>query len=95
VLVISGSGSVNTSIGDDLLLPSFAAPIIGGVALTGGAVSVLGTVLAAFLIRLVDVTQAQFDIDRRWVDLVVGVVVLGAVLIGRLREVVAARRAGT
>jgi ribose transport system permease protein len=95
VLVISGSGSVNTSIGDDLLLPSFAAPIIGGVALTGGAVSVLGTVLAAFLIRLVDVTQAQFDIDRRWVDLVVGVVVLGAALIGRLREVVAARRAGT
>ncbi len=86
VLVISGSGSVNTSIGDDLLLPSFAAPIIGGVALTGGAVSVVGTVLAAFIIRMVDVTQAQFDIDRRWVDLVVGVVVLGAVLLSRLRE---------
>lgn len=94
VLVVAGSGSVNTSIGDDLLLPSFAAPIIGGVALTGGAVSVIGTVLAAFIIRMVDVTQAQFDIDRRWVDLVVGVVVLGAVLIGRVREAVTVRRGG-
>jgi ribose transport system permease protein len=94
VLVVAGSGSVNTSIGDDLLLPSFAAPIIGGVALTGGAVSVVGTVLAAFIIRMVDVTQAQFDIDRRWVDLVVGVVVLGAVLIGRVREAVATRMRG-
>jgi len=94
VLVVAGSGSVNTSIGDDLLLPSFAAPIIGGVALTGGAVSVVGTMLAAFIIRMVDVTQAQFDIDRRWVDLVVGVVVLGAVLVGRIREVVGARLRG-
>jgi ribose transport system permease protein len=38
-------------------LPSFAAPIIGGAALAGGAVSVLGTVLAAFIVRLVDVVR--------------------------------------
>jgi ribose transport system permease protein len=86
VIVVAAFGSVNASIGDDLLLPSFAAPIIGGVALIGGVVSVTGTVLAAFLVRLVDVTQAQFDINRRWVDLIVGAVVLGAVLLGRARE---------
>ena len=86
VIVVSLSGSVNSSIGDDLLLPSFAAPIIGGVALTGGAVSVIGTCLAAFLVRLVDVMQAQFDINRRWIDVIVGAVVLGAVLLGTVRE---------
>ncbi|MCW3816003.1 ABC transporter permease [Micromonospora sp. DR5-3] len=86
VIVVAAFGSVNASIGDDLLLPSFAAPIIGGVALAGGVVSVTGTVLAAFLVRLVDVTQAQFDINRRWVDLIIGAVVLGAVLLGRARE---------
>jgi ribose transport system permease protein len=86
VIVLASLGSVNASIGDDLLLPSFAAPIIGGVALTGGVVSVLGTCLAAFLVRLVDVMQAQFDINRRWIDLIVGAVVLGAVLIGNLRQ---------
>jgi ribose transport system permease protein len=86
VITVAASGSVNASIGDDLLLPSFAAPIIGGVALTGGVVSVLGTVLAAFLVRLVDVMQAQFDINRRWIDLIVGAVVLGVVLIGTFRQ---------
>jgi ribose transport system permease protein len=85
VLVLALSGSVNASIGDDLLLPSFAAPIIGGVALTGGVVSVLGTCLAAFVVRLVDVAQAQYGINPRWVDLVVGAVVLGAVLLSQKR----------
>ncbi|RKR91199.1 monosaccharide ABC transporter membrane protein (CUT2 family) [Micromonospora pisi] len=86
VITVASSGSVNSSIGDDLLLPSFAAPIIGGVALTGGAVSVAGTCLAAFIVRLVDVLQAQFDINRRWIDLIVGAVVLGAVLLGTARQ---------
>ena len=91
VITVASAGSVNASIGDDLLLPSFAAPIIGGVALTGGVVSVLGTCLAAFIVRLVDVMQAQFDINRRWIDLIVGAVVLGAVLIGTLRQRLAGR----
>jgi ribose transport system permease protein len=79
------SGSVNATIGDDLLLPSFAAPIIGGVALVGGAVSVLGTCLAALIVRLVDVAQAEYSIDPSWVNLIVGAVVLGAVLLTQLR----------
>lgn len=91
VLTLAQSGSVNATIGDDLLLPSFAAPIIGGVALAGGVVSVLGTCLAAFIVRLVDVAQAQFGINRRWVDLIVGAVVLGVVLVGALRQRFGAR----
>ena len=85
VIVVALSGSVNATIGDDLLLPSFAAPIIGGVALAGGVVSVLGTCLAALIVRLVDVAQAQYSINPDWVDLIVGAVVLGAVLITQLR----------
>lgn len=86
VLVLALSGSVNASIGDDLLLPSFAAPIIGGVALAGGGVKVVGTLLAAFIVRLVDVAQAQYNISPRWVDLVVGAVVLGTVLLSQRPE---------
>jgi ribose transport system permease protein len=85
VVEVALSGSVNATIGDDLLLPSFAAPIIGGVALVGGAVSVAGTCLAALIIRLVDVAQAQYSIDPSWVSLIVGAVVLGAVLLTQLR----------
>jgi ribose transport system permease protein len=92
VLTVAASGSVNASIGDDLLLPSFAAPIIGGVALAGGMVSVTGTCLAAFLVRLVDVMQAQFGINPRWIDLIIGAVVLGAVLLGTARQRIQERR---
>jgi ribose transport system permease protein len=92
VLTVALSGSVNASIGDDLLLPSFAAPIIGGVALAGGVVSVVGTCLAAFAVRLVDVAQAQFGINQEWVDLIVGAVVLGVVLIGAVRAKISGRQ---
>jgi ribose transport system permease protein len=86
VLTVASAPGVNKSIGGDWLLPSFAAPIIGGAALAGGAVSVLGTVLAAFIVRLVDVARAQFSLDPSWVNFTVGAVVLGTVIVGRIRE---------
>lgn len=76
---------VNRSVGGDWLLPSFAAPIIGGVALTGGSVAVLGTVLAAFVMRLIDTARAQFSLDPSWVNFLIGLVVLGTVVGGHLR----------
>jgi ribose transport system permease protein len=86
VVIVALSGSVNATVGNDLLLPSFAAPIIAGVALSGGTVSVLGTCLAAFVVRLVDVSRAQYNISASWVDLIVGAVVLGAVLMEQVRR---------
>ncbi|UNK71478.1 ABC transporter permease [Microbacterium sp. H1-D42] len=89
---ISFLPGVNTTVGGDWLLPSFAAPIIGGVALAGGTVAVLGTVLAAMVVRLVDSASPIFRFDAAAVNFVVGAVVLGTVALGRLREVRAARR---
>ena len=39
--------NVNAGFGSDWLLPSFIAAVLGGVALTGGEVSVAGILLAA------------------------------------------------
>ncbi|MEV6760464.1 ABC transporter permease [Streptomyces sp. NPDC051105] len=77
---------VNRSVGGDWLLPSFAAPIIGGVALTGGSIAVFGTVLAAFVTRLIDAARAQFSLDPSWVNLLIGLVVLGTVAGGHLNQ---------
>jgi ribose transport system permease protein len=85
VVTLASAPGVNQSIGGDWLLASFAAPIIGGVALSGGAVSVTGTVLAALIVRLVDVTRAQFSLNPSWVNFVVGGVVLGTVVITHRR----------
>ncbi|RSM71833.1 ABC transporter permease [Kibdelosporangium aridum] len=87
VVTLMSAPGVNQSIGGDWLLASFAAPIIGGVALSGGAVSVSGTVLAAFIVRLVDVARAQFSLNPSWVNFVVGAVVLGTVVLTHRRGV--------
>jgi len=77
---------VNRSVGGDWLLPSFAAPIIGGVSLSGGSVAVFGTVLAAFVMRLIDAARAQFSLDPSWVNFLIGLVVLGTVVGGRIHQ---------
>jgi len=91
---LASLSGVNTSVGGDWLLPSFAAPIIGGVALTGGTVAILGTTLAATVVRLVDSARAEFQLAPAWVNFVIGAVVLGTVALGRAREVRDSRRAG-
>ncbi|HEY5224104.1 MAG TPA: ABC transporter permease [Microbacteriaceae bacterium] len=93
-VTLASLSGVNQSIGGDWLLPSFAAPIIGGVSLTGGSVAILGTVFAATIVRLVDSARAIFQLDPAWVNFVVGAVVLGSVALGRARQVRDARRAG-
>jgi ribose transport system permease protein len=86
VLSVASLPGINRSVGGDWLLPSFAAPIIGGVALTGGSVAVLGTILAAVLIRLVDTAHSQYSWDANWVSFIVGGVVLGTVLLSTRRQ---------
>lgn len=66
-------------IGQSWLLLSFAVPIIGGVALTGGSVRIIGTVLAALIIALINNSVIHLGIDPFYVDLLVGLLVLGAV----------------
>ncbi|MFI5736041.1 ABC transporter permease [Kribbella sp. NPDC051587] len=85
ILTVASSPGVNKSIGGDWLLPSFAAPIIGGALLTGGSAVVLGTVLAAFIVRFVDTARAEFSLEPSWVNFVVGAVVLGSVVLGQVR----------
>ncbi len=86
MLTVASSPGVNKSIGADWLLPSFAAPIIGGALLTGGSVVVLGTVLAAFIVRLVDSFRAEFQLEPSWVQFLIGAAVLGTVVLGQARE---------
>jgi ribose transport system permease protein len=85
MLTVASAPGVNKSIGVDWLLPSFAAPIIGGAVLTGGSVVVLGTLLAAFVVRLVDSFRAEFQLEPSWVQFLIGAVVLGTVVLGQLR----------
>ncbi len=73
-------------IGSTWLLPSFATPIIGGVALSGGDVSIIGTVLAAFVVALIQNSLVHLQIDPYYVQFLLGLLILGAVGLNRLSQ---------
>jgi ribose transport system permease protein len=75
------------SIGDDWLILSFAAPVIGGAALAGGHVSVLGTVFGVVIVAIITQALVIFRIDPFFVQVVLGLLILWAVGVNRLREV--------
>jgi ribose transport system permease protein len=87
ILLMARLGSAQPSIGSDWLLPSFAIPIVGGIALAGGGASVLNTILAAFLIALIENGLVLTQVDPYWYQFLLGAIILGAVGLNRLRAV--------
>ena len=89
VLAVAQLGSAQPTIGADWLLLSFAAPIIGGAALTGGYISVLGTMFAVVLIALIENGLVLAKVDPYWVQFLLGALILAAVGLNRWRAVTA------
>lgn len=73
------------TIGDDWLIPSFAAPVIGGTVLSGGHASVAGTVAGVALVALIAQALVLFQVDPYFVQLLLGLLILGAVGLARVR----------
>jgi ribose transport system permease protein len=86
VITIASLPGINRSIGGDWLLASFAAPIIGGVLMSGGTIAIYGTVIAAGVVPLVDIARAQYSLDPSIVSLSVGVVTLSTVALSEWRR---------
>ena len=74
------------TIGDDWLISSFAAPVIGGAVLSGGHVSVAGTFFGVVIIAIITQALVLFNIDPFLVQVVLGGLILWAVGINRWRE---------
>ncbi|MDB5523434.1 MAG: Permease component of ribose/xylose/arabinose/galactoside ABC-type transporter [Rhizobium sp.] len=77
--------------GDDWLLPSFLAPVIGGTSLAGGMISVVGTVLGALLVSTIRSGLLVLQIGNFWLQLFLGIFLLAAILVERYRSILAAR----
>ncbi|HEY3194949.1 MAG TPA: ABC transporter permease [Candidatus Dormibacteraeota bacterium] len=84
-LLMAQLGQGQPTIGATWVLPSFAGPIIGGAALSGGSAPVIGTVLAMVLISLIDDGLVLVNADPFWVQFLIGALILGAVVLGRTR----------
>jgi ribose transport system permease protein len=79
------------TIGDDWLILSFAAPVIGGAVLSGGHVSTVATLLGVIIVAIITQALVLFHIDPFLVQVVLGLLILWAVGINRWREVRVAR----
>lgn len=87
IILMARLGSAQPSIGSDWLLPSFAIPIVAGIALSGGTAPIVNTALAAFLIALIDNGLVLTKADPYWIQFLLGAIILGAVGLNRLRAV--------
>jgi ribose transport system permease protein len=87
ILAVAQLGSAQPTIGADWLIISFAAPIIGGAALTGGHISVAATALAVVLIVLIQNGMVLAQVDPYWVEFMLGALILAAVGLNRLRAI--------
>lgn len=75
------------TIGEDWLISSFAAPVIGGAVLAGGHVSIQGTFFGVVIIAIITQALVVFAIDPFVVQIVLGGLILWAVGLNRWREV--------
>ncbi len=72
-------------LGADWLLPAFLAPVLGGTALTGGEVSVLGAVLGTVFVEVITSGLYMLQIGEFWIQTALGIALLAAILLERAR----------
>ncbi len=87
--------SMAGQLGADWLLPSFLAPVLGGTLLTGGVISVVGTLLGAVLVTVISNGLLLLQVGEFWVQAFLGLILLAAVVLDRVRGVLAERRRAT
>jgi ribose transport system permease protein len=90
LLLVGYSNQSYLRMGDDLVLPSIAAVVVGGTSILGGSGGYVGTIAGAIIITLV---QSLLTIENRPQadqQILFGVIVLGMLLIygreGKIRE---------
>lgn len=92
LMLVIRLGAAMPSIGQDWLLPSFLAPVLGGTLLAGGYVSVVGTILGAFLVTTIRSGLLVMQVGNFWLQLFLGLILLAAVMLDRYRGIYAERR---
>ena len=79
-------------LGQDWLLPAFLAPVLGGTLLSGGRVSVIGTLLGAAFVTIMTSGLLLMRVGEFWILACLGLILLLAVLTDRLRQGVLRKR---
>ncbi|MCV6824813.1 MULTISPECIES: ABC transporter permease [Halocynthiibacter] len=74
-------GAPLPSIGEGMELQAVAAAVIGGTALTGGIGTILGGIIGATLIRVIDNGLVLSQVDANWFKMALGALTVFAVIL--------------
>jgi ribose transport system permease protein len=85
ILFSTRLGSIGSDIGEDWMLFSFAAPLIGGARMEGGRVDILGAFLGGLVLAIVANGVVHLKVNVYIVELLRGVIILLAVGLDRIR----------
>lgn len=94
MLMVSRLGSSQPTIGEVWLLTSIAAPVIGGVALTGGIGNPIGAIIGVSIIAVIQNVIVLLGVSSYWQTVVSGSVVVLAVAIDAISRILMVRSAG-
>ena len=87
IVLISRLGSVISNVGADYALRALSAAVIGGVSFEGGRGSVGGAVLGVILLGIVYNAMNILGVTAYFQNIVLGVIVVGAVVFSNLGKV--------
>lgn len=83
-MAAAGTGTFRASIGNDFMLPSFLGAVLGGTLLTGGVVSVLGTLLGTALVGVIRKGLDLLGVGLESLNIYLGCVLLLALSADRI-----------
>lgn len=86
VLTTSKLGAAQTSIGDNWLLYSFAAPILGGTLLSGGKVSIVGTLIGAGIMTVITTVLTLLKLDAFTHQIFIGAILLLSFVLNKAKQ---------
>jgi len=90
--LVTQTTSGSPVIGNDYILPSVAAVVIGGTTLLGGRGGVVGTILGAFILTLIGSVVFVYGLTSAWQTILQGLLLIVAVLAGTIANMVVRRR---
>ncbi len=94
ILAVSRLGAAQLSVGNDWMIMSFAAPVLGGTLLSGGRVSPIGTIFGAILLNMISAGLVMMNINLYWSQTFMGAILIASFVVDYLRERLVVRGKG-
>lgn len=86
LFTVARMAAASPLIGDDWMITSFAVAVIGGTALTGGKISMIGILAASILITIIKNGLVMLQANVYYLNSFLGAIIIAAVILEVFRE---------